>query len=1224
MVQLLRALLVGSAMVVLLATGSAAANEQIVPNGRTATAVTDRDGVTHMVYVIPNGSAYDTIGYCRIAKGAEACQDVKELTFTNLPCSPRAPSDPSDAAYDYSDNFNKPQVRLTPFGEVFVLWSAFCSHGAQTSNDMVVWSSTDDGATFANPHTLGFLNAEYPQSQFVSTWTDSVLDAGDRTLVSAISYNNCTSDPATSGGMFVQSAALGAYTSDRARVTPTSSNCAYEGGGGDHPTIVQRGKRSYAVSYVDQITAHVVVRTYDHPELQPSAVNDPANWSAAVDVTPGETLAFTDQPHLVSGPLGTFLLYRQYEYDPQSGQSTPSRWWIRRVTGTTLGAATVLPQIVQQEFNGSNRPDMFTGPASVVQDTANGRIHFARWIPGWYGTPNYVQYVTSDDGTTWTPSAYLPDPKDLGGGLRAKDLGGYDDFGRYAYDPVLAESTGINGFAGITGYSRGRSPGAYNGRIYWPFGVVQLPYRDAPPTPGDPGDPGNPGGGGSGGGGTGGGGTGGGTSTTPTPPPNPQDQRCKILQFAALDILADGCLTQEKGVFIARGGVSVNGLKIAGGELRFDPKELTVKSTGPVTVTVGATQLLKGVKLDWKLPKTNTFDLGALNVGALGSKLFGFGLKGDVDVKLVRGAVEIKSHLGMPGVLGGITADVTLRADNLAGLHMRELWVRFPSAKLGPLELADVEFNYNPEEDAWGGTLKLKLPPDPPGPALKANVGFKNGEITDLGGELTLPAPGIALDPFQVAWLTKIRASMHRPPLTLKGGITIAAGPPLDKVGSDRPITVDGDVTITLPDTGPSTFRADGVGSVMGVPIARAYLQFITTGQISAGGSVSAEFGPFSAKAAVDGWFYKKAFNIRGGADLCAGPVCIGGDMVFSSIGFAACADVGFTEIGAGINWSSDLVLGLINPFYLLTHIDAMPVGCDVGDYEAKAAAAQAAPGGERSVSFDAGLPSGFVSVTGQGAPPHVALVGPDGTRIEPTATTAVKTPGAFAFQSAKGNLTWFAIKAPKSGTWKIVPEADSVPIASVSKANGLPAPKVTASVKRTSGKSRVLSYKITPIPGQTVTFAEQGAKGIGAPLGKAKGSAGTLRFTPAPGPGGTRKIIAQVAQKGIPRKELTVARYVAPAPPKPARPTLKVKRVGTKLVVSWAKDGASKRWTARITLSDGRVLVLLPRKPIVTVAGVAKATTGRIAVYGEDAARVKGPTATATLHKTTKKRGSR
>ena len=174
-----------------------------------------------------------------------------------------------------------------------------------------------------------------------------------------------------------------------------------------------------------------------------------------------------------------------------------------------------------------------------------------------------------------------------------------------------------------------------------------------------------------------------------------------------------------------------------------------------------------------------------------------------------------------------------------------------------------------------------------------------------------------------------------------------------------------------------------------------------------------------------------------------------------------------------------------------------------------------------------------------------------------------MNTAKAFAFQSLEKRLTWFAVKAPAAGVWKIVPEADSTPITEVRAANGLPAPKVTAKVTRGAGRKRVLTYKIAPLKGQTVAFAEQGKRGLGAAIGDVKAQTkGTLTFTPTAGPGGPRTIIAQVAQRGIPRKTLVVARYVAPAPPRPAKPRLKARRSGTKLIVTWPKDAESRRFS--------------------------------------------------------------
>jgi hypothetical protein len=632
-----------------------------------------------------------------------------------------------------------------------------------------------------------------------------------------------------------------------------------------------------------------------------------------------------------------------------------------------------------------------------------------------------------------------------------------------------------------------------------------------------------------------------------------------------------------------------------------------------VSISVGKTSPVKlfNGAIDWTVPKGNVFALGSIDVGKVGSSVFGFKFVGSADVKLVRGAVEIAGNVGLPKLLGGVTADLVLRSDNIASLHVRELKFGFALAKLGPLDVADASLGFDPDGGKWSGAAKFAIPP---GMQLAAAIEFQDGTLTKLAGAFSPPAPGFPLDPFSVAYLTEIRAELAQNPLSLAGGLTIGAGPLVSKTGSDRIVRVDGDLRVTLPDSAPVTIRADGLGSVMGIPLAKAYLQYVTDGHISAGGSFSAELGPFKAEAGVEGWFYDRAFNIEGHAEVCAG-ICIGGRVVFSSKGFAGCAHALVADIGAGVTWGSNLWAGLINPLLLIRNLDLMPVGCDVGDYRAAAATARAhaaqAPG-ERSVRFEEGLPSGMVGVVGRDGPPHVALVGPDGTRVQPEPNAPVNTAKAFAFQSLEKRLTWFAVKAPAAGVWKVVPAADSTPITEVRVADGLAAPKVTAKLTRGTGRKRVLTYKIAPIPGQTVAFAEQGKRGLGAQIGDVKArTKGTLTFTPTAGPGGPRTIIAQVAQKGIPRKTLIVARYVAPTPPRPAKPRLKVRRSGTKLIVSWPKDPESRRFAVNAQLSDGRVLVLAPKAPKITIGGVAKATSATITVRGEDRNRIAGPRAT-------------
>ena len=509
-----------------------------------------------------------------------------------------------------------------------------------------------------------------------------------------------------------------------------------------------------------------------------------------------------------------------------------------------------------------------------------------RALPGAPQRWNHVQYMTSDDGIGWSTNALLPKPA-----WEIRDLGAYGSTGNVGQssdlDPWLGVATGAQGFGGMVGWSWQARQFGYS----YPFGGVVLPGT-TPPTPVDPNpgnpdpgnpDPGNPNPGNPGGGTT----PPGGDGTAPAPAPSPEDKRCRVLQMAALDIVADACFEVDGTAFVAKGGVHVNGMDLVGASIRFDPTKLKVTSTGPVSISVGKTSPVKlfNGAIDWTVPKGNIFALGTIDVGKVGSSVFGFKFVGDADVKLVRGAVEIAGNVGLPKLLGGVTADLVLRSDNIASLHVRELKFGFALAKLGPLDVADASLGFDPDGSKWSGAAKFAIPP---GMQLAAAIEFQDGTLTKLAGAFSPPAPGFPLDPFSVAYLTEIRAELAQNPLSLSGGLTIGAGPLVSKTGSDRAVRVDGDLRVTLPDAAPVTIRADGLGSVMGIPLAKAYLQYVTDGHISAGGSFNAG-RPFKAEAGVDGWFYDRAFNIEGHAEVCAG-VCIGGRIVFSSKGFAGCA----------------------------------------------------------------------------------------------------------------------------------------------------------------------------------------------------------------------------------------------------------------------------------------------------------------------------------------------
>ena len=852
----------------------------------------------------------------------------------------------------------------------------------------------------------------------------------------------------------------------------------------------------------------------------------------AANWAPAVAVPDAELPRLTSGPAGTFLIYRS------TAAATERQFFTRRLDGTALG-----PALPVGKGGGTNRRDVF--------EDAGGLLH-ALFTDDHAG----LSYRASGDGgVTWgDPQTIVPGADYTIGDVR------------------LAGRSTDAGFVG---------------RAFWPSGdgvnppivMAELP----PPSVSLQVTPPSGGGGGSGPGGPG---------TPVKVPPAP----CRLLTFAAVDVIADACMTREGDAYVATGGVRINGLRVelGGGTLRLNPKQRTISSSGTVTVKAGDAVLFKS-RIGWTLPRATVASLGSIDISG-GGALLGFPLKGSVEIRLRGGGAEIPVHLGLPALFGGVTGDITVRADNVAGVHLRELHVKVGDALVGPLELKNLAFDYDADKQSWAGAATLVLPPQPPGPSLAGKVAFSHGELDYLGNELTLPGPGIVLDPFGATYLRKIRFELHtKPTLQLKGGVTITAGPTIAGVSA---INVDGDLTFTLGT--PASLRADGRVSVVSIPLASAFFELRTNGYVAFGGHLGFESAGFRATADVGGWLFKSAFSLDAGASICLGDLgCVGGEVVFSSVGFAGCAKTPIIDFGAGYRWGKSL--------------DIMFSGCDVGPYRAAAAAAQA--GGPRSVSFAPGVRAGIVAVQGDSAPPNVALVNPAGVRIEDTPGTSNRTRVAFSFHNPQTNTTYFVLNRPRPGTWRVEPAPGSVPIAGVQAADGLPDPHVTGVVRRAGGRDRVLSYTITPLPGQTVTFAEQGARAARPIGGPARNGRGRVRFTPADGPGGRRKIVALVSSYGKPRARLTLATYVAPPPAKPsAIRRLKARRSGRRVSIAWANAANARRYELRITVSDGRRLFARQTRTRFTIGAMAAGTRATITVVGLKADGTRGRSATTTV----------
>ena len=519
---------------------------------------------------------------------------------------------------------------------------------------------------------------------------------------------------------------------------------------------------------------------------------------------------------------------------------------------------------------------------------------------------------------------------------------------------------------------------------------------------------------------------------------------CRVLQYGPLDVVADACLRKAGDVYTATGGVAINGLRARlgpGGELRFDTRARTVRSTGAVELVLGRTVLVRD-RIDWRLPAGNTIDLPSLKVGSLGNKLLGFPLTGDAKFRLRRGGAELAVNLGLPKIFGGVTGAITVRADNATGVYIRDLKVAVANALIGPLQVKDLKFAYDADADTWQGSANLILPPQPPGPSLASQIGFREGSLDYLRAELTLPGAGIPLEPFQVVYLKRIRFAMSTNPTKLGGGLTVNAGP---TIAGRAALAINGDFSYTFPDPPqPAILRVDGTASVVNIQLARAYFEFRTNGYVGFGGAL--EVGDpaiFFVRAGLDGWLYRSAFNVEADARACIGSLgCAGARAVVSSVGFGACT-TGALKFGGGYRWGESL--------------DVMISGCDVGAYRAvlpngRAAMRQgvnsAQAGGTRVVRFGSGLPSGFVAVRGRDAPPHVTLVGPGGQRIEAPVTGALRTERAVAFHVAAKDTTYFGIVRPQAGEWRVEARPGSPEVVFVAAADGVKDPVIRTRVR--------------------------------------------------------------------------------------------------------------------------------------------------------------------------------
>jgi hypothetical protein len=693
-------------------------------------------------------------------------------------------------------------------------------------------------------------------------------------------------------------------------------------------------------------------------------------------------------------------------------------------------------------------------------------------------------------------------------------------------------------------------------------------------------------------------------------------------------VRAVGCFRndpKEPGIKTSKELVSMNGLELRpekGAQINVD-KTGKVFTTGPgsVTVKAGSVVLFEGrFEMDANCkPKEQECLVGRFGAPAL-SNLKGFPIKGDVAVYLTPAGTITRVNVDVLGTIGlGITARADVLTTDTGGLVLNDLEVRSPMIPIGKLEIGQFYVKYSGKDRRWvgGGSVTLptpqftKLTGDF---AFSETTGFERarGEVDGLNVPLDIGTTFLQ----RVAFTIEVRG-FHpggSPRVRMGGGIGISAGP---RVAGVDIATVDGDFLVTFGDPfgidvegrisiagydimgGTFTARTNGYAAVdgfigFGLPFPSAYKGKRTDAtklKVSRFKSNGADvFNPITQLISVRGeasaWAEPDAFSAEASVYLKIGPINVAGaEGLVSSKGIAGCGRILGIRGGFGYTYATD-------------RTDVFGNSCDLGPYApvrkraplddngagrfnttravGKTRQAGAATPGAIGIDVPAGEKATFLKLEGTGGNPVVSLIAPDGTRYDmPLDRPGVQTEQFVGFKDHLSNASYVAVRTPVAGRWQIVPREGSAPIATVQGAPVLPDPEVRATVRpNADGSRQTISYRVKPIPGQTVELVEQG-RDTHRTIGTATGASGTLTFTPQVGAGRSRRLIAVVRQGTTDRARLRVARFTAPGLKRMRKPTrIRSRRAPLgSVAVEWDDRRGVKEYEVITRVGDGRTL---------------------------------------------------
>jgi hypothetical protein len=381
-------------------------------------------------------------------------------------------------------------------------------------------------------------------------------------------------------------------------------------------------------------------------------------------------------------------------------------------------------------------------------------------------------------------------------------------------------------------------------------------------------------------------------------------------------------------------------------------------------------------------------------------------------------------------------------------------------------------------------------------------------------------------------------------------------------------------------------------GLDQGLEFGNGYFLYSFPDYIALGGAVRVIMPGFTVHGGLDGElsFRTQLFSLHGSIQACIADLLCGGlESWASNRGIVACVgDIrhGGLHPGIGYHW------GDFWPTVWLFD------GCTPSNYwitsvTGSAAAAAATP----TFTVARGESAKNVRLRGIGGAPNIEVRGPDGETISTATRTYVTGRTLAVLRQDAGNVTWVGVDHGKPGRYAITLLPGSPRISGIAATR--PGSREIKATLTGSGSRRTLHYVIGSPAGWRVVFFERAGTTFRR-LGTAHGSRGLIHFTPAPGRGGVRKIVAQLQVDGVPAPDRIVGHYRAIATVKTGKPrSLVVKRRGSALLISWRPAAGATRYAVVVKRRSAaeRVVRLSARRHRTRIAGIAKTQSGTVAV---------------------------